>query len=92
MTAAKKISDELAVPVNTVIIGPGREVIDMYFGWRSITSPATQNKPSTPHPYPQPLATSLGALAVQAKCERRLGGGFRQLVLIGEPPDRRTSG
>ena len=29
--AAKKISDELGVPVNTVIIGPGREVTDIYY-------------------------------------------------------------
>ena len=65
--AAKKISDELDIPINTVIIGPGREVTDIYYGWarireidedgvllvrpdkhigwRSMTLPATQNKP-----------------------------------------------
>src|SRR5215469_17098944 len=32
------------------------------------------------------------ALAIQAERERRLGGGFWQLVLIGEPPDRRAGG
>ena len=67
-TAAKKISDELRVPVSTVIIGPGREVTDIYddwarireidedgvllvrpdkhIGWRSMSPPATRNKPS----------------------------------------------
>jgi 2,4-dichlorophenol 6-monooxygenase len=35
-TAAKKISHELDVPVNTVIIGPGREVTDIYYDWARI--------------------------------------------------------
>ena len=35
-TAAKKISDELDVPINTVIIGPGREVTDIYYDWARI--------------------------------------------------------
>jgi 2,4-dichlorophenol 6-monooxygenase len=34
--AAKKISDELGVPVSTVIIGPGREVTDIYYDWARI--------------------------------------------------------
>src|SRR5579863_10740430 len=35
-TAAKKISDELDVPVKTVIIGPGREVTDIYYDWARV--------------------------------------------------------
>ena len=35
-TAAKKIGDELDVPINTVIIGPGREVTDIYYDWARI--------------------------------------------------------
>ncbi len=30
-SAANKVSDELDVPINTVIIGPGREVTDIYY-------------------------------------------------------------
>ena len=64
----QEISDELDVSLSTVIIGPGREVTDIYYdwarireidedgallvrpdkhiGWRSMTLPATRNRPS----------------------------------------------
>lgn len=35
-SAASKVSDELDVPINTVIIGPGREVTDIYYDWARI--------------------------------------------------------
>ena len=35
-TAAKKISDELDVPITAVIIGPGRQVTDIYYDWARI--------------------------------------------------------
>ena len=35
-TAAKKVSDELDVPIAAVIIGPGREVTDIYYDWARI--------------------------------------------------------
>ena len=35
-TAAKKISDELGVPIDTVIIGPAREVTAIYHDWARI--------------------------------------------------------
>jgi 2,4-dichlorophenol 6-monooxygenase len=31
--AAAKVSDDLGVPLKTVIIGPGREVTDIYYDW-----------------------------------------------------------
>ena len=34
--AAAKVSDELGVPSSTVIIGPGREVTDIYYDWARI--------------------------------------------------------
>ena len=35
-SAARKISDELDVPVSTVITGPGREVTGIYYDWARI--------------------------------------------------------
>ena len=35
-TAAKKIGDELGVLIAAVIIGPGREVTDIYYDWARI--------------------------------------------------------
>jgi len=35
-SAAQKVSDELDVPISTVIIGPGREVTDTYYDWARI--------------------------------------------------------
>ena len=35
-SAASKVSDELDVPINTVIIGPGRAVTDIYYDWARI--------------------------------------------------------
>jgi 2,4-dichlorophenol 6-monooxygenase len=34
--AAAKVSDELNVPIKTVVIGPGREVTDIYYDWARI--------------------------------------------------------
>ena len=34
--AAEKVSLELGVPVETVIIGPGREVTDLYYDWSKL--------------------------------------------------------
>lgn len=34
--AAAKVSQELGVPIGTVVIGPGREVTDLYFDWAKI--------------------------------------------------------
>jgi len=34
--AAQKVSDELDVPITAVIIGPGREVTDIYYDWARI--------------------------------------------------------
>lgn len=31
--AAEKVSHDLGVPLETVVIGPGREVTDLYFDW-----------------------------------------------------------
>ena len=31
--AADKVGHELGVPVDAVVIGPGREVTDLYFDW-----------------------------------------------------------
>jgi 2,4-dichlorophenol 6-monooxygenase len=31
--AAAKVSADLSVPLDTVVIGPGREVTDLYFDW-----------------------------------------------------------
>jgi len=33
IAAAAKVSDDLGVPLKTVIIGPGREVTDIYYDW-----------------------------------------------------------
>jgi 2,4-dichlorophenol 6-monooxygenase len=35
-TAAAKVAADLAVPLETVIIGPGREVTDIYYDWARI--------------------------------------------------------
>jgi 2,4-dichlorophenol 6-monooxygenase len=35
-TAADRVAEELGVPVETVIIGPGREVTDLYYDWARI--------------------------------------------------------
>jgi len=35
-SAAQKVSDELNVPITTVIIGPGREITDIYYDWARI--------------------------------------------------------
>ena len=35
-SAAKKVGDELGVPISTVIIGPGREVTDIYYDWARV--------------------------------------------------------
>jgi len=32
-TAAEKVSRDLNVPVRTVVIGPGRQVTDLYYDW-----------------------------------------------------------
>jgi 2-polyprenyl-6-methoxyphenol hydroxylase-like FAD-dependent oxidoreductase len=34
--AAAKVSDDLNVPIKTVVIGPGREVTDIYYDWARI--------------------------------------------------------
>ncbi|MFF4779854.1 FAD-dependent oxidoreductase [Streptomyces griseorubiginosus] len=34
--AATKVADELGVPVRTVVIGPGREVTDLYYDWAKL--------------------------------------------------------
>ena len=34
--AAEKVGEELGVPLETVIIGPGREVTDLYYDWARI--------------------------------------------------------
>jgi 2,4-dichlorophenol 6-monooxygenase len=34
--AAAKVSEDLRVPLTTVIIGPGREVTDLYYDWARI--------------------------------------------------------
>jgi 2,4-dichlorophenol 6-monooxygenase len=34
--AAAKVSDDLHVPIKTVVIGPGREVTDIYYDWARI--------------------------------------------------------
>src|ERR1700722_16580020 len=31
--AAAKVRDDLAIPLKTVIIGPGRQVTDIYYDW-----------------------------------------------------------
>jgi 2,4-dichlorophenol 6-monooxygenase len=31
--AAAKVGDDLGIPLNTVIIGPGRQVTDIYYDW-----------------------------------------------------------
>ncbi|MEV6236945.1 FAD-dependent monooxygenase [Lentzea sp. NPDC051838] len=35
--AAQKAADRLGVPVRTVVIGPGREVTDLYFDWSRLS-------------------------------------------------------
>ncbi|GGU32275.1 hypothetical protein GCM10010178_25550 [Lentzea flava] len=35
--AAQKVADRLGVPVRTVVIGPGREVTDLYFDWSRLS-------------------------------------------------------
>ncbi|BCT77642.1 2,4-dichlorophenol 6-monooxygenase [Sinomonas cyclohexanicum] len=35
-TAAQKVSDQLGVRVDAVVIGPGREVTDLYFDWERL--------------------------------------------------------
>ena len=35
-SATQKVSDELDAPISTVIIGPGREVTDIYYDWARI--------------------------------------------------------
>jgi 2,4-dichlorophenol 6-monooxygenase len=35
-TAATKVAADLAVPLETVIIGPGREITDIYYDWARI--------------------------------------------------------
>jgi 2,4-dichlorophenol 6-monooxygenase len=34
--AAAKVSDDLSIPIQTVVIGPGREVTDLYYDWARI--------------------------------------------------------
>lgn len=34
--AAAKVSSDLGVPIDTVIIGPGRKIIDLYYDWARI--------------------------------------------------------
>lgn len=34
--AAQKVADRLGVPIETVVIGPGREVTDLYFDWADL--------------------------------------------------------
>jgi len=33
VAAAEKVSQELGVPLETVVIGPGRQVTDLYYDW-----------------------------------------------------------
>ncbi|MCV9992683.1 FAD-dependent monooxygenase [Paeniglutamicibacter sp. ZC-3] len=35
-TAAQKVSDQLGVTVNAVVIGPGQQVTDLYFDWERL--------------------------------------------------------
>jgi 2,4-dichlorophenol 6-monooxygenase len=35
-TAARKVGDQLGVRMNSVVIGPGREITDLYFDWASL--------------------------------------------------------
>lgn len=37
VSAAQKAADRLGVPVQTVVIGPGREVTDLYFDWSRLS-------------------------------------------------------
>jgi 2,4-dichlorophenol 6-monooxygenase len=34
--AAKKVAKKLGIPLETVVIGPGREVTDLYFDWERL--------------------------------------------------------
>ncbi|GHF34589.1 2,4-dichlorophenol 6-monooxygenase [Amycolatopsis bartoniae] len=38
--AARKVGDRLGVPVETVVIGPGRDVTDLYFDWAGLSGVA----------------------------------------------------
>ncbi|MDQ0678826.1 2,4-dichlorophenol 6-monooxygenase [Arthrobacter pascens] len=35
-TAAQKVGDQLGITINTVVIGPGQEITDLYFDWAKL--------------------------------------------------------
>jgi 2,4-dichlorophenol 6-monooxygenase len=36
IAAAQKVGEELGVPLETVVIGPGRQVTDLYYDWARV--------------------------------------------------------